>query len=167
MKNVQVRGGYILHIGTVYGQLKVGDKVHLFIDEVIPFWWGLKSYAHSHFPCSYWDVASNFFLLLATCSSVSQRFLLPLSYTVHLQCLFYAGESKWQISPFTPRVTLSCLSLLYDVALADLSAEDASTHKLTGGIVTLQCLCGIVLSSYQGHCPSLPYLWWKVTNLKY
>lgn len=33
VKNVQVRGGYILHIGTVYGQLKVGDKVHLFIDE--------------------------------------------------------------------------------------------------------------------------------------
>uniref|UniRef100_UPI00398ED31B alanine--tRNA ligase, cytoplasmic n=1 Tax=Pristiophorus japonicus TaxID=55135 RepID=UPI00398ED31B len=33
VKNVQVRGGYILHIGTVYGHLKVGDKVLLFIDE--------------------------------------------------------------------------------------------------------------------------------------
>ncbi|XP_067853739.1 alanine--tRNA ligase, cytoplasmic isoform X2 [Heptranchias perlo] len=33
VKNVQVRGGYILHIGTVYGHLKVGDKVRLFIDE--------------------------------------------------------------------------------------------------------------------------------------
>ncbi|XP_007910546.1 alanine--tRNA ligase, cytoplasmic [Callorhinchus milii] len=33
VKNVQVRGGYILHIGTVYGHLKVGDQVHLFIDE--------------------------------------------------------------------------------------------------------------------------------------
>ncbi|XP_038663045.1 alanine--tRNA ligase, cytoplasmic isoform X1 [Scyliorhinus canicula] len=33
VKNVQVRGGYVLHIGTVYGELKVGDKVCLFIDE--------------------------------------------------------------------------------------------------------------------------------------
>ncbi|XP_020369373.1 alanine--tRNA ligase, cytoplasmic isoform X1 [Rhincodon typus] len=33
VKNVQVRGGYVLHIGTVYGQLKVGDKVRLFVDE--------------------------------------------------------------------------------------------------------------------------------------
>ncbi|XP_041047338.1 alanine--tRNA ligase, cytoplasmic isoform X2 [Carcharodon carcharias] len=33
VKNVQVRGGYVLHIGTVYGVLKVGDKVRLFIDE--------------------------------------------------------------------------------------------------------------------------------------
>lgn len=33
VKNVQVRGGYILHIGTVYGHLKVGDSVHLYIDE--------------------------------------------------------------------------------------------------------------------------------------
>ncbi|XP_078400049.1 alanine--tRNA ligase, cytoplasmic isoform X1 [Cetorhinus maximus] len=33
VKNVQVRGGYVLHIGTVYGELKVGDKVRLFIDE--------------------------------------------------------------------------------------------------------------------------------------
>ncbi|NXT39206.1 SYAC protein, partial [Pelecanoides urinatrix] len=33
VKNVQVRGGYVLHIGTLYGSLKVGDQVHLFIDE--------------------------------------------------------------------------------------------------------------------------------------
>ncbi|XP_078067269.1 alanine--tRNA ligase, cytoplasmic [Mustelus asterias] len=33
VKNVQIRGGYVLHIGTVYGELKVGDKVRLFIDE--------------------------------------------------------------------------------------------------------------------------------------
>lgn len=34
VKNVQVRGGYVLHIGTLYGSLKVGDQVHLSIDEV-------------------------------------------------------------------------------------------------------------------------------------
>ncbi|XP_013926747.1 PREDICTED: alanine--tRNA ligase, cytoplasmic-like, partial [Thamnophis sirtalis] len=33
VKNVQVRGGYVLHVGTVYGSLKVGDFVGLFIDE--------------------------------------------------------------------------------------------------------------------------------------
>ncbi|KAF1615028.1 Alanine--tRNA ligase, cytoplasmic, partial [Eudyptes chrysolophus] len=33
VKNVQVRGGYVLHIGTLYGSLKVGDRVHLSIDE--------------------------------------------------------------------------------------------------------------------------------------
>ncbi|NXV92751.1 SYAC protein, partial [Calonectris borealis] len=33
VKNVQVRGGYVLHVGTLYGSLKVGDQVHLFIDE--------------------------------------------------------------------------------------------------------------------------------------
>uniref|UniRef100_A0A8C0EW63 Alanine--tRNA ligase n=1 Tax=Bubo bubo TaxID=30461 RepID=A0A8C0EW63_BUBBB len=33
VKNVQVRGGYVLHIGTLYGSLKVGDQVHLCIDE--------------------------------------------------------------------------------------------------------------------------------------
>ncbi|NXJ85810.1 SYAC protein, partial [Trogon melanurus] len=33
VKNVQVRGGYVLHIGTLYGNLKVGDQVHLSIDE--------------------------------------------------------------------------------------------------------------------------------------
>ena len=31
--NVQVRGGYILHRGTVEGDLKVGDKVKCQIDE--------------------------------------------------------------------------------------------------------------------------------------
>lgn len=34
VKNVQVRGGYVLHIGTLYGNLKVGDQVYLSIDEV-------------------------------------------------------------------------------------------------------------------------------------
>uniref|UniRef100_A0A2K5Z1H7 Alanine--tRNA ligase n=1 Tax=Mandrillus leucophaeus TaxID=9568 RepID=A0A2K5Z1H7_MANLE len=33
VKNAQVRGGYVLHIGTIYGDLKVGDQVRLFIDE--------------------------------------------------------------------------------------------------------------------------------------
>ncbi|XP_077165936.1 alanine--tRNA ligase, cytoplasmic [Paroedura picta] len=33
VKNVQVRGGYVLHIGTVYGNLKVGDVVRLYVDE--------------------------------------------------------------------------------------------------------------------------------------
>uniref|UniRef100_A0A9L0J172 Alanine--tRNA ligase n=1 Tax=Equus asinus TaxID=9793 RepID=A0A9L0J172_EQUAS len=33
VKNAQVRGGYVLHIGTIYGNLKVGDQVRLFIDE--------------------------------------------------------------------------------------------------------------------------------------
>ncbi|XP_020668302.3 alanine--tRNA ligase, cytoplasmic isoform X2 [Pogona vitticeps] len=33
VKNVQVRGGYVLHVGTVYGNLKVGDTVQLYIDE--------------------------------------------------------------------------------------------------------------------------------------
>ncbi|XP_064641704.1 alanine--tRNA ligase, cytoplasmic-like isoform X2 [Lineus longissimus] len=32
VKNVQVRGGYVLHIGTVEGTLKVGDEVLLTID---------------------------------------------------------------------------------------------------------------------------------------
>lgn len=34
VKNTQVRGGYVLHVGTVYGTLKVGDHVTLNIDEV-------------------------------------------------------------------------------------------------------------------------------------
>lgn len=34
VKNTQVRGGYVLHVGTIYGRLKVGDQVRLFIDEV-------------------------------------------------------------------------------------------------------------------------------------
>ena len=34
MKNVQVRGGYVLHIGNIEGTLQVGDKVKLFVDQV-------------------------------------------------------------------------------------------------------------------------------------
>lgn len=34
VKNTQVRGGYVLHVGTVYGTLKVGDSVVLHVDEV-------------------------------------------------------------------------------------------------------------------------------------
>ena len=34
MKNVQVRGGYVLHVGSVEGVIRVGDKLKLFIDEV-------------------------------------------------------------------------------------------------------------------------------------
>lgn len=34
VKNTQVRGGYVLHVGTVYGTLKVGDRVTLRVDEV-------------------------------------------------------------------------------------------------------------------------------------
>nr|XP_046250059.1 alanine--tRNA ligase, cytoplasmic [Scatophagus argus] len=33
VKNTQVRGGYVLHVGTVYGTLKVGDEVILHVDE--------------------------------------------------------------------------------------------------------------------------------------
>ncbi|XP_032378639.1 alanine--tRNA ligase, cytoplasmic [Etheostoma spectabile] len=33
VKNTQVRGGYVLHLGTVYGSLKVGDRVTLRVDE--------------------------------------------------------------------------------------------------------------------------------------
>lgn len=33
MKNVQVRGGYVLHIGCVEGTLRVGDEMKLQIDE--------------------------------------------------------------------------------------------------------------------------------------
>ncbi|TFK10928.1 sorting nexin-30 [Platysternon megacephalum] len=33
VKNVQIRGGYVLHIGMVYGSLKVGDQVRLYLDE--------------------------------------------------------------------------------------------------------------------------------------
>ena len=35
VKNTQVRGGYVLHVGTVYGTLKVGDNVILHVDEVM------------------------------------------------------------------------------------------------------------------------------------
>ena len=34
MKNVQVRGGYVLHIGNIEGTLQVGDTVKLFVDQV-------------------------------------------------------------------------------------------------------------------------------------
>uniref|UniRef100_H2Y7J6 Alanine--tRNA ligase n=1 Tax=Ciona savignyi TaxID=51511 RepID=H2Y7J6_CIOSA len=33
VKNVQVQGGYVLHVGTVAGTIKVNDDVELFIDE--------------------------------------------------------------------------------------------------------------------------------------
>ncbi|CAK8679873.1 unnamed protein product [Clavelina lepadiformis] len=33
VKNCQVQGGYVLHVGTVVGTLRVGDKLNLFIDE--------------------------------------------------------------------------------------------------------------------------------------
>ncbi|KAM4720737.1 alanine--tRNA ligase, cytoplasmic [Rhinophrynus dorsalis] len=33
VRNTQVRGGYVLHVGTLYGNLKVGDHVRLYIDE--------------------------------------------------------------------------------------------------------------------------------------
>lgn len=33
MKNVQVRGGYVVHIGNLEGNLKVGDEVNLNIDQ--------------------------------------------------------------------------------------------------------------------------------------
>ncbi|XP_041077262.1 alanine--tRNA ligase, cytoplasmic-like [Polyodon spathula] len=33
VKNTQVRGGYVLHIGTVYGTLRVGECVQLHVDE--------------------------------------------------------------------------------------------------------------------------------------
>ncbi|KAM9854996.1 alanine--tRNA ligase, cytoplasmic [Aulostomus maculatus] len=33
VKNTQVRGGYVLHVGTVYGTLKVGERVTLHVDE--------------------------------------------------------------------------------------------------------------------------------------
>ena len=34
VKNVQVRGGYVLHIGVIEGTLNVGDTLKLYIDEV-------------------------------------------------------------------------------------------------------------------------------------
>ena len=34
VKNVQVSGGYILHVGSIEGHLRVGDRVTLHIDEV-------------------------------------------------------------------------------------------------------------------------------------
>lgn len=32
VKNVQVQGGYVIHIGTVEGTLRVGDEVALYLD---------------------------------------------------------------------------------------------------------------------------------------
>ena len=34
MKNVQVRGGYVLHIGSLEGTLRVGDTLNVFVDQV-------------------------------------------------------------------------------------------------------------------------------------
>ena len=34
MKDTQVRGGYILHVGAVEGTLRVGDKLNLLVDGV-------------------------------------------------------------------------------------------------------------------------------------
>lgn len=34
VRDVQVRGGYVLHIGSIEGSLKVGDKVNMTIDGV-------------------------------------------------------------------------------------------------------------------------------------
>ncbi|KAF8787099.1 Alanine--tRNA ligase like protein [Argiope bruennichi] len=36
VKEVQLQGGYVIHIGTLCGTLKVGDKLKLLIDEVYP-----------------------------------------------------------------------------------------------------------------------------------
>ena len=40
MRDVQVRGGYVLHVGAIEGSLKVGDKVTCTIDGVstVPVW---------------------------------------------------------------------------------------------------------------------------------
>ena len=38
MKDTQVRGGYVLHVGSVEGCLKVGDKVTCTIDGVSEMW---------------------------------------------------------------------------------------------------------------------------------
>ena len=34
VRDVQVRGGYVLHVGSIEGSLKVGDKVNMTIDGV-------------------------------------------------------------------------------------------------------------------------------------
>lgn len=36
--DVQVHGGYVLHVGALEGTLKVGDKMKCFIDEVKYTW---------------------------------------------------------------------------------------------------------------------------------
>ena len=33
VKNVQIRGGYVLHVGTLVGKINVGDELVLNIDE--------------------------------------------------------------------------------------------------------------------------------------
>ena len=38
VKDVQVRGGYVLHSGIVEGTIKIGDKLSLHIDEVTKAW---------------------------------------------------------------------------------------------------------------------------------
>ena len=35
VKDVQVRGGYVLHVGSVEGTVRIGDKLTLCIDGVI------------------------------------------------------------------------------------------------------------------------------------
>ena len=44
VRNVQVRGGYVLHIGVIEGTLKVGDTLKLNIDEVS----GVKKYLQEY-----------------------------------------------------------------------------------------------------------------------
>lgn len=34
MKDVQVRGGYVLHVGLIEGTVRIGDKLTLCIDGV-------------------------------------------------------------------------------------------------------------------------------------
>lgn len=34
VKNVEVRAGFVLHIGNIEGTLKVGDRLNLFLDGV-------------------------------------------------------------------------------------------------------------------------------------
>ena len=34
VRDVQVRGGFVLHVGSIEGSLKVGDKVNCTIDGV-------------------------------------------------------------------------------------------------------------------------------------
>ena len=34
IRDVQVKGGYIVHMGTVEGVIKVGDKLNLLVDTV-------------------------------------------------------------------------------------------------------------------------------------
>ena len=41
VRDVQVRGGYVLHVGTIEGSLKVGDKVMCTID-------GVSTHTHIH-----------------------------------------------------------------------------------------------------------------------